>query len=222
MELKKNPKVDYQRKYGLFFNIGLVVSLLIVISAFEWKTERKDPKVALSTPISGDEILLIPPTVHTPPKKPVVRQFDVIKIVDDIVDVPNIEIDIDINKEPDVFDLTSVAGEPDPEPAPEIWEIVETMPSFVGGDAAFYQFVSKNLKYPAQARRLGIEGKVFVHFVVDTDGSLSNVRVVRGIGAGCDVEVERIIGLSPKWNPGKQRGNPVRVRMILPIYFKLQ
>jgi protein TonB len=222
MELKKNPKVDYQRKYGLFFNIGLVVSLLIVISAFEWKTERKDPKVALSTPISGDEILLIPPTVHTPPKKPVVRQFDVIKIVDDIVDVPNIEIDIDINKEPDISDAFVEVGEPPEEIADEIVSIAETMPSFVGGDAAFYQFVSKNLKYPAQARRLGIEGKVFVHFVVDTDGSLSNVRVVRGIGAGCDVEVERIIGLSPKWNPGKQRGNPVRVRMILPIYFKLQ
>jgi protein TonB len=120
MELKKNPKVDYQRKYGLFFNIGLVVSLLIVISAFEWKTERKDPKVALSTPISGDEILLIPPTVHTPPKKPVVRQFDVIKIVDDIVDVPNIEIDIDINKEPDISDAFVEVGEPPEEIADEL------------------------------------------------------------------------------------------------------
>ena len=95
------------------------------------------------------------------------------------------------------------------------------MPSFVGGLEQFYKFVGKNLKYPAQARRLGIEGKVFVHFVVDRDGSLSDIKVVKGIGAGCDAEVERIIHKSPKWNPGKQRGEPVRVRMMMPITFRL-
>ena len=96
------------------------------------------------------------------------------------------------------------------------------MPSFEGGIIEFYKFVGKHLKYPAQARRMGIEGKVYVHFVVSKDGSLSDIKVVKGIGAGCDEEVLRIINMSPKWNPGKQRGNPVRVRMMMPITFKLQ
>ena len=103
-----------------------------------------------------------------------------------------------------------------------IHDIVESMPSFEGGITEFYKFVGNNLKYPAQARRMGIEGKVFVHFIIDKDGSLSDIKVVRGIGAGCDEEVVRIVQKSPKWNPGKQRGRPVRVRMMLPITFKLQ
>jgi protein TonB len=77
------------------------------------------------------------------------------------------------------------------------------------------------MKYPAQARRMGIEGKVFVEFVVDKDGTLTEVKTVKGIGAGCDEEAVRVIQSAPKWKPGKQRGRPVKVRMILPIIFKL-
>ncbi|MCK5701162.1 MAG: energy transducer TonB, partial [Cyclobacteriaceae bacterium] len=77
------------------------------------------------------------------------------------------------------------------------------------------------LKYPAQARRMGIEGKVFVQFVVDKDGTLTEVTAVKGIGAGCDQEAVRVIEGAPKWKPGKQRGRSVKVRMILPITFKL-
>jgi protein TonB len=86
----------------------------------------------------------------------------------------------------------------------------------------FYKYVSKNIEYPKQARRMGIEGKVFVQFVVDKDGSLSDVKVIKGIGAGCDEEAIRVLKESPKWTPGKQRGRPVRVRMSLPIFFKIQ
>ena len=98
----------------------------------------------------------------------------------------------------------------------------ETMPSFKGGLSEFYKFVGSKLKYPAQARRIGIEGKVFVQFVVDKDGSMSDIKVVKGIGAGCDEEVLRILGMCPPWNPGLQGARPVRVRMILPVTFKLQ
>jgi len=86
---------------------------------------------------------------------------------------------------------------------------------------AFYEYVSKNLKYPSQARRMGVEGKVFVQFVVDKDGSISQVQSIKGIGAGCDEEAVRVLQNAPKWKPGKQRGRPVRVRMVLPITFKL-
>ena len=77
------------------------------------------------------------------------------------------------------------------------------------------------MKYPNQARRMGIEGRVFVQFVVDKDGQLTEIKAVKGIGAGCDEEAVRVLKSAPKWKPGKQRGRPVKVRMILPITFKL-
>ena len=110
---------------------------------------------------------------------------------------------------------------PEEEEVDEIFTIVEDQPTPSGGMSAFYQYVAKKLKYPAQARRMGIEGKVFVQFVVDKDGSLTEVKAVKGIGAGCDEEAVRVINGAPKWKPGKQRGRAVKVRMILPITFKL-
>lgn len=222
MELKKNPKLDYRKKSGLFFNIGLVLSLLFVISAFEWKIERNDPEVTPGGVFFPGETVIVPPTVQPPPEKPVVRQFDVINIVEDIVDVPDITIDIAIDDDPIIEDIVGDLGELKDEPVDEIRDIVETMPTYVGGLEEFYKFVGKNLKYPAQARRIGVEGKVFVYFVVDKDGSLSDIKIARGIGAGCDEEVLRIINMSPKWNAGMQRGVPVKVRMMMPITFKLQ
>ena len=83
------------------------------------------------------------------------------------------------------------------------------------------KFIQKNMKYPAQARRMGIEGRVFVEFVIGKDGSISEVKAVKGIGAGCDEEAVRIIQSAPNWTPGKQRGKSVKQRMVLPITFKL-
>lgn len=103
----------------------------------------------------------------------------------------------------------------------EVFTIVENQPTPNGGMTAFYEYIQQNLKYPAQARNLGIEGKVFVEFVVGPDGKLTQVKAVKGIGGGCDQEAERVISNSPKWQPGLQRGEAVNVRMILPITFKL-
>ena len=103
----------------------------------------------------------------------------------------------------------------------EIFTIVEDQPAPPGGMSAFYKYVATTLRYPAQARRMGIEGKVFVQFVVDKDGSLTDVQAIKGIGAGCDEEAVRVISKAKKWKPGRQRGRAVKVRMILPITFKL-
>lgn len=103
----------------------------------------------------------------------------------------------------------------------EIFTIVEVQPGPVGGMKAFYEFVAKNLKYPSKARRMGIEGRVFVEFVVEKDGSLTDIKVAKGIGGGCDEEAIKVISEAPNWEPGKQRGRAVRVRMIMPIMFKL-
>jgi len=221
MELKKNPKVDYRKKSGLFFNIGLMMSLLFVISAFEWKFMEPVSEVGDEFIQAFDEILEVPVTeIKANPPKP--------KVVPEIIEVDKDEEivveDIDFTFDSDEIALIEevIYEEEPPEEEPdEIPYIVETMPSYVGGISEFYKFVSKNLKYPAQARRMGIEGKVFVHFIVDKNGSLSDIKIMRGIGAGCDQEVLRIIRKSPKWNPGKQRGVPVKVRMMLPITFKL-
>ena len=103
----------------------------------------------------------------------------------------------------------------------EIFTIVEDQPEPVGGMSQMYQYIAENLQYPPQARELGVEGKVFVRFVVDVDGAIREVEAVKGIGAGCDKEAEKVIASLPPWKPGIQRGRPVKVRMILPITFKL-
>ena len=102
-----------------------------------------------------------------------------------------------------------------------IFTVVEETAAPIGGMGAFYEFVGKKIKYPAQAKRMGIEGKVFVEFVIEKDGSITDVKAIKGIGGGCDQEAERILQTAPKWKPGKQRGKPVRQRMVLPIAFKL-
>ena len=99
--------------------------------------------------------------------------------------------------------------------------MVEENPEFIGGMAKLYEYLGKNIQYPEMAKENGIQGKVFVQFVVDKDGSLTDVQAIKGIGAGCDEEAVRVISKAKKWKPGKQRGRAVKVRMILPITFKL-
>jgi protein TonB len=223
METKKNPTLDYRRKSGLFFNIGLVASLLAVITAFEWKVMDRKIDILPLLSAEADELLYVPPTNHVVPPPPKVAAIDIVEVVDDQeVPLDDFEIVFDQEKLADIPQVVFEMPEPEAEEPDVIWDIVESKPEFVGGLEAFYKFVGENLKYPAQARRLGIEGRVYVNFVVDRDGSLSQSVIARGIGAGCDEEVLRIIAMSPKWIPGKQRGNPVRVRMMMPITFRLQ
>ncbi len=223
MEEKKNPKLDTRRYRGLFFNVGLVLSLGLVLMAFEWKTPGAISEVppVFSDPFP-EELYDTPLTVQPPPPKPKVEIFELIEKEDEeIIDEPEIDIDIfsdekDVPEEP-VF----VESEPE-ERAPEFFTIVEQYPKFQGGDySTFLKFVFEHLKYPPQARRMGIEGKVFVQFVVDDKGKVKDVEVVKGIGAGCDEEVLRVVKSSPDWEPGKQRGVPVNVRMIVPVKFSL-
>jgi len=223
MEAKKNSKVDLNTKTNLFLSIGLVISLLAVITAFEWKFYDEGELMDLGQ-VSDEfeDVMEIPPTEQPPPPPPKIQQPEIIEVPDEeeIEEEIEVDLDVEITEETVVEDL--VFEEPvEEEVAEEIFTIVEDQPEPKGGMAAFYEYVGKNLKYPAQARRMGIEGKVFVEFVVDKDGSITNVKAIKGIGAGCDEEAKRVIEKAPKWSPGKQRGRPVKVRMILPITFKL-
>lgn len=104
---------------------------------------------------------------------------------------------------------------------PEVFVFVEEMPEFPGGTDSMVKFIQAHLEYPDSAQMYGIQGKVMVEFVIDEEGRLINPKIVRGMGWGCDEEVLRVVGLMPRWKPGKQKGKPVKVRFVLPIKFQL-
>ncbi len=224
MEQKKSPKADLTRKTGLFLNIGLVVSLALVIGAFEMRNYEENDLVDLgSIDESFEEMLEIPPTEQPPPPPPKIQQPEIIVVEDEeeIEEEVEVEFDVEITDDTEIEEMVA-AEEPAEEVVEEIFTIVEDPAEPNGGMQAFYKYVGSKLKYPSQAKRMGVEGKVFVEFVVDKDGTLTNVRAVRGIGAGCDEEAVRVIKNAAKWKPGKQRGRAVKVKIVLPISFKLQ
>jgi len=104
---------------------------------------------------------------------------------------------------------------------PDFFVVVEDMPEYPGGEQSMYKWLGKNIKYPQVAKENGIEGKVFVRFIVDQSGKVKDAQVVRGIGGGCDEEALRVVNLMPDWKPGKQRGKPVKVQFTIPIHFQL-
>lgn len=103
----------------------------------------------------------------------------------------------------------------------EVFVIVEEQAEFPGGMEAMYAYIQKNLVYPEKAKEKGIEGRVFVSFIIEKDGSISNVKILRGIGGGCDEAAMEMVKNMPKWKPGKQKGKPVRYQFTLPIKFEL-
>lgn len=229
MELKKNEKHDLEKKTPLFLSIGLLVALMCVTVAFEWKGEVDG--VDLKQPVDPFEgpYIVIPATTISQPEPPKPQK---INTVPKEITQPPIFVE---NTLPEAISKTIIdtnpLSEPDlagaftalpPEPvAPGVVDIVEHMPTFPGGEKAFYEYISKNIKYPNLAKRNHTSGKVFVQFIIDTDGSLIEVQAIKGIGNGCDEAAVDVLKKSPKWNPGKQRGRKVKVRMVLPIAFAL-
>lgn len=222
MELKKNKNADVHRLRGLFFLTGLVISLGLVVIAFEWHSTAKGSPVALGTLDDNfEEMLDIPNTVQPPPPPPVIQQPKIIEVPDE-EEIEEIEVNLDIEvTEETVIEEMVFEDAPEEEVADEVFTIVEQNPEPIGGINAFYTYVARNLIYPEIARRMGIEGKVYVEFVVEKDGSISAVKSLKGIGAGCDEEAIEVIAKAPKWEPGRQRGQAVRVRVVVPIDFRL-
>jgi len=214
MEPKKNPEVNLERKRGLFLQIGLVLALLIVLAAFEYKSYEKveynlgelnlDDFEEEDIPITKQEVKPPPP----PPPPP-----EVIEIVeDDVV----IEDEIEIEDTESDEDLEIVEEDDD-----EVFMVVENMPEFPGGDLGLMKYIQKNVKYPPIAKEYNITGKVYISFVVDKSGSVTNVKVVRGVDKNLDAEAVRVIKSLPKYKPGKQRGKAVKVMFTVPINFTL-
>ena len=230
MELKKKESLDLERKRPLFFNIGLAIALSLTIVAFNWKAEYKLIDLEAKG-VEFEPTYIIPATKISDPEppKPKMEKKEVKKSLQPpvIVETDELEDDtkellaLDQNESNEDFDLSGVIEDIVDEVPEEVLDFVEEMPSFPGGIQAFYQYVSKNMDYPARARRMGIEGKVFVQFIIDQQGNIIEATAVKGIGAGCDEEAVRVLEGAPQWNPGKQRGRAVKVRMILPISLKL-
>ncbi len=224
LKQKKYYSVDVNKYKGLLANIGMALSLVLILAAFEFKDFDKQELVDLgSLDVEVEEQIEIPPTEQKPPPPPKLQQPEIVEVPDEeeIEEEIEIELDVEIDEETVVEEVVFEEEPEEEEAVDEIFEIVEDSAEPEGGMAAFLGWVAKQIKYPTQARRMGVEGKVYVQFVVDKDGTLTDVKVVRGIGAGCDEEAIRVIEKSKKWKPGKQRGRAVRQRMILPINFKL-
>ncbi|MFM8912216.1 MAG: energy transducer TonB [Flammeovirgaceae bacterium] len=218
MEAKKSVHADIAHKRPLYFSVGLLLSLGAVTTAFEWKTV--DNQIDLAQEKSAnvvEELIEVPPTQQLQPPPPVIQQPQIVEVPDEVEINENLNIEFDV--EAPRVDLPVAVAEPAEEETDEIFTIVEEAAMPVGGMTAFYKYLQENMRYPAVARRNGVEGKVMVQFVVGKDGTINEVKVLRGIGAGCDEEAVRVMEKAPKWNAGKQRGKPVRQRCIVPIIF---
>jgi periplasmic protein TonB len=218
--------------------LALVATLLAspYIAAFFKSNDGDEKKVLKNTVVSLDQPPPIMPNQPPPPRLEIPPPVKTLKYVAPKVtakevveeEIPTIEEikKTEISTETTEGPETVVFEEPVREVVSEgednsIHTFVEQQPEFPGGLEAMMKFIQKNMKYPAQARRMGTEGKVFVGFVVNKDGGITDVETIKGISAECDKEAARVVSLMPHWKVGKQNGKPVRVKYVLPINFKL-
>ncbi len=229
MEIKKSEKASLENKRVLFVEIGLVLALFFVFLAFDYKS--KDAKVgtlvAENQEVAEEEI--IPTTQETPPPPPEAPKMpelsDQIDIVDDEIQVEDIQINTedDKNLSVEIKDYREDVVEEEVEEEAIPFQLVEDKPSFMGGDAnAFSKWVNERLEYPEIAKENGVQGRVVLQFTVGADGKLSNVKVLRGVDASLDKEAVRVVSMSPKWTPGKQRDRAVKVTYTFPVIFQLR
>ena len=229
MEIKKSEKANLENKKLLFIEIGLIISLAITYVAFEWTSTETN----VSTLEAEAEVVLeeeiIPITQETPPPPPAAPKIPVLSDQIDIVD-DEIEVDDDMfmNLEDDsslgveIMDYVEVEEEVVEEEAIP-FQFVEEKPSFQGGDAnQFSKWVNSRLQYPEIAKENGVQGRVTLQFTVEKDGTVTKVRVLRGVDPSLDKEAVRVVSMSPKWKPGKQRDRAVPVTYTFPVIFQLR
>ena len=227
-EVKKSPKANLEVHRNTFILMGLVVGLSLLFFAFEWSTQTRklDEAVLVQDVLAEEEIEITrrEPTPPPPPPPPEPETPEIIEVVEE-----KVETKLEIKTEDDQSQRQMQTYVPPPPPKPkqeevteEIFVVVEDQPLFPGGNAAMMKFLSDNIKYPVIAQENNIQGRVICNFVVEKDGSITDVQVVRGVDPSLDREAVRVIQQMPRWKPGKQRGQAVRVRFTLPVVFRLQ
>ncbi|MCQ4873008.1 MULTISPECIES: energy transducer TonB [Odoribacteraceae] len=233
MEVKKSSKANLENLKGIFFEIGLIIALAFLFLAFEWKVNMKDKEdfiVTVPEELVEEEIIPITQQMlkPPPPPPPAPRLTDLIEIVDeeinldDVLEIEDVEANVANRR---VYDFSGQGngygdeyGDEYSDEA-EVFAVVEDMPKFPGN---VQQWISKNIKYPMIAQENNIQGRVFVQFVIERDGSVTDVKVARSVDPSLDKEAIRVVKAMPKWTPGKQRNKPVRVSYTVPINFQLQ
>lgn len=248
----KYPEADVFRLSPTFFNLGLALSVGITVLALGWTQYEKKVDITQYLDTLTEEIEQEPPRTAEPPPPPPPPPPPVIQEVPDetvVEDQPEF-VDQQMEKDEVVEAPKAIENKPAPPPPPppppppapeveEIFKVVEEMPRFPGcenestaeakkacADKKMLEFIYKNIKYPAIARENGVEGTAVITFVIEKDGSVTDARIVRDIGAQCGQEALRVVNLmndqNIKWTPGKQRGRSVRVQFNLPVRFKLE
>lgn len=232
MEIKKDPKADLEPRKTTYWLTGLVGILAILFIAFEWtNVTRKYVNTGVGDAIMEEEEEIVMTVQNTPPPPPPPPPMpDVIEqltVVEDDVEVAEVEMqstEDDANTTVEVIQQTVETGPAEEEEAEanQIFTVVEQEPEFPGGTKALMEYISKNLRYPAFAAENGIQGRVTLSFVVEKDGSVTDIQEMRSPSEDLTKEAKRVVQSMPKWKPGKQRGKPVRVKYMLPVTFRLQ
>ena len=215
MEFKKNPQDDLKTKKGGFIKISLVLALVLILVPFENKTYDEgivDLGLTEMATTRQEVSPAIPQEPSLQEKQPIPLNFT----ENDVANRGKINIDEEPPKKIEIAEPRETFVQ-----EAEIFLAVEDPPQFPGGEAARHNFIQENTKYPQKANGKGIQGTVYVTFVVEPNGSLSGIKVLRGIGSGCDEEAVRVVSIMPKWQPGKQKGQAVRVQLNMPIKFVL-
>lgn len=226
MEIKKSRKADLQNKRGLLLEIGLIVALLAVIVAFSYTpSEHRIDKVDLNYGPIEEEMIDITIQDQKPPEMPKKVEMNVITdMLQVVTNDTEITTDVDFAEFDESTEIVQqVVVKEEEIVEEEIFVTAETMPSFMGGDlGVFRNWVQKQLNYPPIAQENGIQGKVIIQFVVEKDGRLTNVQVLSTPDRSLSEEAVRVLQLSPRWSPGKQRNQPVRIKYTLPVDFRIQ
>ena len=228
MEVKKNPNVSLEKGRSTLMLAGLVTVLGLLLVAFNWNSSTGSVEdLGQVMEVNMEEEMIqtqrqekVEPPPPPPPKKKVIEELTVVDNEEELDD--ELDIDTEADEETMIEQTDIMIEEEVEEEEPEIFMVVEQMPEFPGGQAELFKYISQNIKYPPIAKENGIQGKVFIQFVVGKDGSINNVTVLRGVDPSLDKEAVRVVKNMPKWKPGKQRGKPVYVRYQVPINFKLQ
>lgn len=244
MEIKKSPSADLEKGKGLSLLLGLLVALSIVFVSLEWRssTAQANTNDQKNAQDLLEDVMVVQdkepekpkePEPEQAPQQPELRLPDEFKVApnDKVVEKPTF-ISSDENKETPpanaTFNTVKIEGNPNANAGAgedldtQVFDVVEENPEYPGGVQALMKFLAENIRYPESAQDQGIQGRVLVRFVVETDGHVSAPEVMKGVDPALDKEAIRVVKLIKNWKPGRQQGKAVRVRFVLPISFTLQ
>ena len=235
MKLKKNPKADLTKDSSLYFAIGLTFVLFFTWQSIEWKTYEKSDFVSQLLSIDDEDEEEIPITEHikTPPPPLPPPAPEIIEIIDNDKEVKETEIESTETDQDEITDAENIEVEADFDEVDVPFVIIEEVPIFPGCEDVtkseqkecfqkmIFAHINKTVRYPEIAQEMEIQGKVYMRFVIERDGSITNIEVLKSPDRNLEKEAIRIINKLPKMIPGKQRGRPVRVPFSIPITFRL-